>query len=206
MDISINAKVLCTDGECGHVTQVLINPVTKKVTHMVVKETGILGQERKVSIEYIVDSLPQKINLRIDKESFQQLDYFVSNKYVMGEEPFDVYLQDQYYLHPFVVPIYDSDYSYNNIYFKRVANIPAGEIAIYHGVEVFATDGKVGKVDEFLVSSQDNKITHLVLREGHIWDQKHITIPVSEIDHINIDGVYLTLTKEAISQLPAIPV
>jgi sporulation protein YlmC with PRC-barrel domain len=204
MDISINAKVFCTDGECGHLTCVLINPANKKITHVIVKERGMLGQERMVSVEDIVDSLPEKLTLRLDKESFRRLENFTSIKYVSGEDPFGAYLPEHYYLHPFVMPAYDSEYDYNT-YYKQVENIPAGELAIYQGAEVFATDGRIGKVDEFLVSPKDNKITHLVLREGHIWDQKHVTIPLSAIDHINIDGVHLTLTKDAISRLPAIP-
>jgi Methyltransferase domain len=36
--IPVNAEVRCTDGTCGHSTCVLINPITNKVTHLVVKE------------------------------------------------------------------------------------------------------------------------------------------------------------------------
>jgi hypothetical protein len=37
MDISINADVHCADGLCGQSTYVIINPVVKKVAHLVVK-------------------------------------------------------------------------------------------------------------------------------------------------------------------------
>jgi sporulation protein YlmC with PRC-barrel domain len=206
MDISIDAKVFCSDGEeCGHVTCVLINPVTKEVTHLIVKESSLLGQKRMVPIENIVDSLPDKINLRLDHENFHHMENFVEIKYISGEDPFDQYLPEHYYFHPYVMPDYDSEYDYNT-YYTQVENIPAGELAIYPGAEVYATDGHIGKVDEFLVSPEDDKITHLVLREGHIWDQKHVTIPVSEIDQIDIDGVHLALTKDAISKLPTIPI
>jgi sporulation protein YlmC with PRC-barrel domain len=71
---------------------------------------------------------------------------------------------------------------------------------------VHAEDGIVGKVDEFLVSPNNNHITHLVLREGHLWGKKDVTIPVSEIEKITEDAVYLKLDKKAIEKLPAIPV
>jgi len=38
MDIPVGVEVLCSDGLCGRSTYVLINPVRKKVTHLVVKE------------------------------------------------------------------------------------------------------------------------------------------------------------------------
>jgi hypothetical protein len=41
MDIPIHAKVLCEDGgACGHTTYVVINPVTEKMTHVVVQRTS----------------------------------------------------------------------------------------------------------------------------------------------------------------------
>jgi uncharacterized protein YrrD len=85
-------------------------------------------------------------------------------------------------------------------------HIPAGEIAIRRGTPVEATDGQVGKVDEFLVDPENDIITHLVLREGHLWGKKDVTIPVSEIDRLGEEAVYLKLDKEAIEELPTIPV
>ncbi|MGO8991417.1 MAG: hypothetical protein ACLQGU_10495 [bacterium] len=48
--------------------------------------------------------------------------------------------------------------------------------------------------------------THLVLREGHLCGKKDVTIPVSQIDHIEEDTVYLKLRKVDIQASPAIPV
>ena len=38
MDIPINAKVICTDGPCGHSTHVVLMPATEKITHLVVNK------------------------------------------------------------------------------------------------------------------------------------------------------------------------
>ena len=84
--------------------------------------------------------------------------------------------------------------------------IPAGEVVIRRGTSVEATDGAVGKVDEFLVDPEDDSISHLVLREGHLWGKKDVTIPVSEIDKITDEAVYLKLDKETIETLPTVPV
>lgn len=205
MDIAINSKVLCIDGECGHVTCVLINPVNRKITHLIVKERGIVGQERMVPIELVEDSLPKKIDLRIDKAGFQALENFISIKYVSGKDPFDAYLPEHYYLHPFVMPDYDLGYDQSALYTQE-ENIPDDELAVNRGAGVYAKDGQVGNVDEFLVSPITEKITHIVLREGHIWDRKQITIPVSDIERIDVEGVHLKLTKDDVNELPAIPI
>jgi sporulation protein YlmC with PRC-barrel domain len=85
-------------------------------------------------------------------------------------------------------------------------HIPSGELAMRRGARVQATDGRVGQVDEFLVNPVNGYITHLVLREGHLWGQKDVTIPVSQIERIEENAVYLKLDKHSIEALPAVPV
>jgi sporulation protein YlmC with PRC-barrel domain len=77
---------------------------------------------------------------------------------------------------------------------------------VHRGARIHATDGAIGRVDEFLVNPANNRISHLVLREGHLWGQKDVTIPVAEIDHIDEDAVCLKLNKQQVGALPAIPV
>jgi hypothetical protein len=43
-------------------------------------------------------------------------------------------------------------------------------------------------------------------REGHLWGEKHVTIPVSQIGRIEEHTVYLKLDREQVEALPAIPV
>ncbi len=85
-------------------------------------------------------------------------------------------------------------------------HIPANELAVRRGASVEATDGHAGRVDEFLIDPIDNTITHLVLREGHLWGQKNITIPMSQIDRFEENTVWLKLDKQSIEALPAIPI
>ena len=47
--------------------------------------------------------------------------------------------------------------------------IPPGELGVTRGTRVEATDGFVGHVDELVVNPKNNRITHLVMREGHLW-------------------------------------
>jgi sporulation protein YlmC with PRC-barrel domain len=88
----------------------------------------------------------------------------------------------------------------------NVEQISHEELAIHRGAQVSATDGQVGKVDEFVINPENDKITHLVLREGHLWGQKDIMIPITEIDRTETDTVYLKLSKDAIEHLPAMQV
>jgi hypothetical protein len=45
----------------------------------------------------------------------------------------------------------------------------------------------------------------MVLREGHLWGQKDVLIPVSKIGRIEADRVHVTLSREEVANLPDIP-
>jgi sporulation protein YlmC with PRC-barrel domain len=87
-----------------------------------------------------------------------------------------------------------------------VEQVPEGERAIHCGAYVETTDGGVGQVEEFLTDPATGKITHLVLRKGHLWGKRDVTVPLEEIDRVEDDVVYLKLSKEAVGGLPGVPV
>jgi sporulation protein YlmC with PRC-barrel domain len=88
----------------------------------------------------------------------------------------------------------------------RRSAVPEGELAVRRGAHVEATDGHVGQVDEFLVDPESERVTHLVLQEGHLWGKKDVSIPVSEVERIADNTVHLKIDKRAIGALPAVPV
>jgi sporulation protein YlmC with PRC-barrel domain len=200
MDIPINVDVLCAGKSCGRSTSLIINPVNEQVTHLVVSERAFPNIERLVPVNKILASTPNSIQLRCSQddlsntEAFQETDFIDSGR-MKSALPFGV----PYQVWPY--SMYDAMPTP-----LEHEHIPAGEVVIHRGTPVKATDGQVGKVDEFLIDPENNSISHLVLREGHLWGKQDITIPVSEINKIAEDAVYLKLDKKAIEALPTIPV
>jgi sporulation protein YlmC with PRC-barrel domain len=200
MDIPINVDVMCAGKLCGRSTSLVINPVNEQITHVVVSEKAFPNIERLVPVNKILASTPDSIQLRCSQDdlsgmqAFQETD-FIDEGQMESALPFEVPYQVWPYSMYDAMPI--------PLEHER---IPAGEIAIHRGTPVKATDGSVGKVDEFLVDPQNDNISHLVLREGHLWGQQDVTIPVSEIDKITEDAVYLKLDKNDITTLPTVPV
>jgi hypothetical protein len=84
--------------------------------------------------------------------------------------------------------------------------LPADEPAVRRGAPVYASDGFIGSVGELMIDQTGNKITHLVLRDGHLWGAKDISIPVSMIRSKGRAGIGLRLSKKEIEDLPVIPV
>jgi hypothetical protein len=199
MDIPIDADVQCTDGIGGRSTYVVLNPVTRQVTHVVVKENTIPQLERLVPVGMVAETSPDQIHLVCSRQELHKLESFIETAFLPGGFPYEAYELDEYRMWPYVLPG-------DELVPVEHERVPPGELAVCRGSHVRATDGDVGRVDEFLVDRETEHITHLVLREGHLWGQKDVLIPISEIGQIDEDRVYLTLSKAEVARLPTIPV
>lgn len=202
MEIALNTDVYCADDPCGRSTYIIVNPITDELTHLVVKEKKAPHAERLVPLASVAVSTPNRIDLQCTKAELEKMELFVETQYIQVTEPMqDLSLPDisGYWLHPHVVPV--------TVFTpQEIKHIPPDELAVRRGARVNATDGYVGQVDELLVNPTNGHITHLVMRKGHLWGEKDVSIPVSEIDHSEEKTVYLKLDKQNVGKLPTIPI
>lgn len=151
-------------------------------------------------VELVTKSTSHEIHLRCAAKNLGELDSFTETEFLQPDDPHPIYDLEEYRLWPYVLP---ENEVMMPIEYERV---PHGELAIHRGAHVQAKDGRVGRVDEFLADPTNMHISHLVLREGHLWGQKDVTIPVSEIERSEEDTVYLKLDKHSVEELPGIPI
>jgi len=200
MDIPIDAAVRCTDGNCGESIIVIFDPTTREITHFVVQEESYPHIKRLVPVKFITETTPNSIQLNCSGEDLAKMDRFIEHQFIQTDKPYDQYATTRYLLWPYAYPL---ENNYIDIQLER---IPPGELAIHRGAHVQAVDGSIGVVDEFLIDPITRHVTSLILREGHLWGKKDVTIPIEQVDHISDDTVFLKLDKSSIEALPAIPV
>ncbi len=56
MDIPLDASVECSDGPVGTLTNIIVNPATETITHLVVSEHGLVGSKRLLSEALVKES------------------------------------------------------------------------------------------------------------------------------------------------------
>jgi hypothetical protein len=209
MEIPLQAQVECTDGICGRSEYVLINPVSDQVTNLVVKGDSSPNTEYIVPVDFMVETIADTIRLSCSKAELEKMDPFVDTKFVKEMIP-DRYAKSgggmygagSYYYLPYDIP---DKTIYASVEYQQ---IPPGELAVSRGTRVEATDGYVGKIDEFVVNPETGHITHLVMREGHLWGQKEVIVPLSAMSPMgktSEDTVFLNLDKHQIESLPTFP-
>jgi uncharacterized membrane protein len=194
-EIPLHADVECADGHAGQSTSVIVDPKSLRVTHFVVKEKARPHTERLVPVDQVAETTADSIRLSCTVSEMAEIQPFVVTEYRQVEIP---RYQDVTTVGP---------QRYSEVMTTPVERelVPEGELAVREGVEVEATDGPVGRVDELLMDPETGQITHLVMREGHLWGQKEVLLPLSVIDRTEKETVYLSLDKETVSTMLSMP-
>ena len=197
MNISLNAQVVCLDGPCGNLNHVVLKSADDEITHLVIGDKNTSEQEYLVPIDFVTDTSHDQIRLRCSCSELHSMPIFNREEYI----PRSIF---KYQIRPYLVSTHAVIPGLHVPI--KVEHIPAGELAIKKGANVEATDGHVGVVDEFLVNPNDNRLSYLVLRQGHLWGHKDMTIPVEQVERFDMDTVYLRISKSEVGALPTVPI
>jgi hypothetical protein len=206
MEIPLEAQVECTDMVCGRSAYLLINPVIEQVTHLVVRDAISPYPEYIVPIDFVSATTTDAIQLRCSRAELEKMDPFVKTRFI--EEKVSDYTGTGYRAYGMGSYFYWPYVRHETDEFEAVEEqqLPVGEMAVHRGTRVEATDGFVGRVDEFMVDPKNGHITHLVMREGHLWGKKDVNIPISALGDTREDTMFLKLNKHQIELLPTFPV
>ena len=202
---TIGAAATCSDGPCGAVTRVVVDPVARALTHLVVEPEHRSGLGRLVPLD-LVESDGDGVRLRCTLAEFDQLPSAEETDFLPGGSGYDAYEAHEAYYWPYFGLEGGAD--------PRIAlasavetrdMLPPGEIGVRRGEAVHATDGEVGKVEGLVIDSAAGHVTHVLLQEGHLWGRKQVAIPIGSVEKID-QGITVALTKQEIEALPAIGV
>ncbi|HEY7421594.1 MAG TPA: PRC-barrel domain-containing protein [Gaiellaceae bacterium] len=217
MRLEIGNRVDCTDGVYGKLADIVIDPLEKRVTHLVVQLQQGDGGKRLVPIQLAKgrDDEQKEIELGCTLDEAQRFESVKEFAYLrLGESPaddpdWDVGVEDVLAM-PYYSGLADETGAYwgepdsnMSIYYDRV---PKGEVEIRRASAVISADGhSLGEVDGFLVDA-DEQITHFVLERGHLWGRKEVTIPIGAVARVESDAVHVALSKDEVGALPAVRV
>jgi sporulation protein YlmC with PRC-barrel domain len=213
MRLELGTPVRCTDDKLGELADIVIDPLSKQITHVVVRIShGKLEPSRLVPIELVRRDDEREICLSCSREEASKLDIVQDFAYVrLDEMPVDDPNWDVGIERAMALPYYQTDdptfaYQYDDHVGVTYDRVPKGEVEIRRSSPVVTSDDHVvGHVDGFLVDSGD-QITHVVLQHGHLWNKREITIPLKAIAKVETDSVTLGVTKRELGELPEVRV
>jgi len=187
---TIGARASCTDGHCGEVRRLIIDPATETVTHLVIQPGHRQEAGRLVPV-HLVETADGEIRLRCTRAEFDKLDQSAERDMVAGPESPEIAGRQGV-----TVAALRGATVFEDV-------IPVGEKEVGPGDLVHAVDGEIGRVQGFLVNPDDDRVTHVLLLEGHLWGRKKVAIPISAVTGVDA-GIRLNLTKEQVGDLPPV--
>lgn len=208
LEFPIGADITCDDGYGGTLTRVVIDPISRCVTHVVVETRG-RRFPRLVPID-LLDIAARHVRLQGSTAELDALPAAEEAEYlpvVSGGGSLG----------------YGSGSSFTWPYYGLVgggigggtgigmnANLPAvhdrlplGEVAVRRNQCVSATDGDIGRVKGLVLDPADHRVTHFLLQEGHLWDRKEVAVPIRAVTSVGA-GIEVNLTRQQIGELPSI--
>jgi sporulation protein YlmC with PRC-barrel domain len=206
-DFVIGSDVSCRDGACGELRRVVIDPVARALTHLVVESGRVRGIDRLVPIDLVL-STTEEISLRCTMAEFDALAEAEETHVLPEAGGPPGYEDEQTVAAPYYGLATDSmgmgslGMSTGPLVIT-LDRVPAGKVEVQRGEPVHATDGTIGRVQGLVVELTDDHVTHVLLDEGHLWGEKRVAIPISAVANVD-DGVRLTLTKDQVRDLPSI--
>ena len=206
MTFWIGADASCTDGACGQVSRVIVNPVAREVTHLVVDPKHRHGPGRLVPVD-LVDATTGQIRLRCTLAEFQALRPAEETESVPDLDPTG---------HPGYAPDQVNWLTWRHVargpgepdapQEVTVDSVPSGEVDVRRGLTVCATDGEIGQVQGLVVEPGGHHVTHVLLQEGHLRGRKEVAIPIGAVTKIGTLLIHLSLTKHQVEALPPVDI
>jgi sporulation protein YlmC with PRC-barrel domain len=198
---TIGTDASCTDGMCGEVSRVVVDPVARTITHLVVEPKHFHGSGRLVPLD-LVDATTGEIRLRCTLADFEKLDPAEETQFLPGTPGYPGYDPDQVLAMPYYGMGIGPTYIPQTVTYDTV---PLDEVEVRRGEHVHATDGHIGRVQGLVIDASSYHVTHVLLQEGHLWGRKEVAIPIGAVTGMD-EGIRLNLTKQQVQDLPPVDI
>ena len=195
---AIGAEVSCTDGACGKLSRVVVDPVARVVTHLIVEPHRGHEPARLVPLD-LADSAAGQIQLNCTSAEFGALDPAEETRFITGGMDVPNYRTTDVVSWPYY------GYRGGRGALATSDTIPVGEVEVQRGEHVHASDGHIGQVEGLVIDPASHRVTHVLLQEGHLWGRKDVAIPVTAVTRVS-GRIEVSLSKQQVQGLPQVDI
>jgi sporulation protein YlmC with PRC-barrel domain len=188
MRLYAGTAVVSTDGRCGEIADLVVDPLRLRLTHLVVEDlardhgsrlvpaSAMLGYVEGLRLSWSMDQVLSAPNVQgagfLDRENWPAAD----QRWEVG------LIRMLPWPHRRLAPISGQE--------QRVSSI-------------VSSDGRfVGQV-EGLVLDDAQAITHLILNRGRLWSHRQLILAVSQVKSMSTDRVLIRLSSQEVEALPS---
>lgn len=197
LDLNIGADVFCRDGKCGKLAKYAVNRDAWLVARLIVEDGVLLKRGRVFPLASVERATAGEIQLSIGEEELPNYPEYreeVIEQPAPGGAGGDPMRAAGPYGQTGVAAV-------PTVREKVRYGVPDELAVVERGTPIEGPEGRVGKLDHFLVNAAKGEITHLVAQQGVLFSTKRL-IPVSMVESISEGGVFIAATEEVLKGLP----
>jgi len=194
--LQLGSPVRCNDGPAGSLSDVVIEPAERRVTHIVVEAPN--GAARMVPAELLVTGqapagdvvLSCSVADVLRRGTIRSFSYVGAGAFPQNDDRSDVGVEDMQVMPGFGAAEFGDFWGNYAVTYDR---IPPGSAELRHAsVAVSAEEDEIGKVDGFLVAG--TRLTHVLLHHTRLSDTGTATLPIESVTALETDRLTVSLT------------
>lgn len=206
MQFKNGADVYTSDEQdVGKVDRVVIDPVTKETTHLIVRKGALFAEDKVVPIALVDEAEEDHVTLRGDEDVFEGLPDFEENQFILldsEEAPaYSLEHAQPMYWYPFGlgtgIPPAVAPQPY---LVETRRNIPDQTVALKEGAKVISVDGKhIGDIERVFVDPDTDRIRTFLVSKGFFL-KEHMFIPVEWVADLSEKEIRLAVGSRLIEK------
>jgi uncharacterized protein YrrD len=216
MHFKENTEVVTSEGnKVGQIDRVVIDPGSKKLTHLVVKKGLLFTEDKVIPLDLVETATEDRIVLKAgprDPDDFPDFEepHFIP---VKETETFEKRGKEGLSALAWYYPFPGGAWWHTRMgaypgypkppYVRRTElNIPEGTVPLEEGAMVVSKEGEhVGDIERVYVDDEEQRVTHLLISKGLI-SKSHKLIPSMWVDSVREDEVRLSVGERFVEKLP----
>ena len=202
MEFREGVAVYTPDGKhLGDVDRVVVDPASRRVTHIVIRQGHLLPEDKVIEVERLSTATEDRIVL---DSAPAELTPFEEGHYV----PLDGETLRQWGVE-YGTPLLWGGWmagpgALSGMTERIEQHIPKGDVAVAEGARVEDVNGvHIGQVRELITDPESGRITHLVVEAGHLWGKHTKAIPINWVSGFGEWQVTLAVGLQTLDKVPA---
>ena len=194
MQLTLDERIRCSDGVAGTLSDVIVDPGTRRITHVVITADGDVARLVPIGLLGAPQALTCSSESLREFEAIREYAFLRLDEFPHGDDRHDVGVETM-----ITVPdtMGEIDPSSGLVYDL----IPKGDAELRHTSDIYSADGhRLGNLDS--VVHEDGALTHVLYHSGHWFWSRRRAIPIAEIERISTDIVTTRLGRSEVEALP----